>query len=342
MDPARLKVGVLGAGSIGAYIGGRLAAAGIDTVMVARPALAEAVAAAGLRLSDYRGFDETLPPERARFADVSALGDCDVVLVTVKGLDTTAAGRQLKPHVRNDAIVVSFQNGVRNAELLAEVLPSTVVLPGMVPFNVTRKGETHFHQGTSGHLAIGARANHHVALVAALERAGLPARAHADMRGIQWGKLLVNLNNSVNALSGLPLLEQLGQRPYRRIMADCVREGLRALAQTDIKPKVDAPIPASWVPPLMALPDAVFRAVAKKLVAIDPNARSSMWEDLQRGRKTEVDFLNGEIVRLGAAVGVATPLNEKIVKLVHQAERSGTPPSLSAADLRHLLIADSR
>lgn len=332
---------MLGAGAIGAYVGGRLAASGIDVVMVARPSLAEAVAAAGLRLTDYRGFDQTLPPARARFADASALGDCDVVLVTVKGLDTSAAARELRPHVRNDAIVVSFQNGVRNAELLQEALPSTVVLPGMVPFNVARKGDTHFHQGTSGHLAVGARANHHAAIVAALERAGLPARAFADMRGVQWGKLLVNLNNSVNALSGLPLLEQLSQRAYRRIMADCVREGLRALSKTDIKPKVDAPIPASWVPPLMALPNGLFRAFAKAMVNIDPNARSSMWDDLQRGRKTEVDFLNGEIVRLGATVGVPTPINAKIVKLVREAERSGTPPSLSADHLRRLLIADS-
>jgi 2-dehydropantoate 2-reductase len=124
-------------------------------------------------------------------------------------------------------------------------------------------------------------------------------------------------------------------------MADCVREGLRALSKTDIKPKVDAPIPASWVPPLMALPNGLFRAFAKAMVNIDPNARSSMWDDLQRGRKTEVDFLNGEIVRLGATVGVPTPINAKIVKLVREAERSGTPPSLSADDLRRLLTAES-
>ena len=120
-----------------------------------------------------------------------------------------------------------------------------------------------------------------------------------------------------------------------------MREGLRALAKTDIVPKIDAPIPASWVPPVMELPDAVFRVVANRLVAIDPNARSSMWEDLQRGHKTEVDFLNGEIVRLGAAVGVPTPINSRIVELVKQAEKGGTPPSLSAADLRIKLSAVS-
>ncbi|MDB4970849.1 MAG: 2-dehydropantoate 2-reductase family protein [Myxococcales bacterium] len=335
-----MKIGILGAGSIGAYVGGRLVAAGVDTVLVGRPALAEVVADKGLRLTDYRGFDTTLPPARIPIATTaSALGDCDFVLVTVKGLDTAAAARELAPYVRNDAIVVSFQNGVRNAEVLQAALPSTVVLPGMVPFNVMRRSEAHFHQGTSGRLSVGARAQHHVALLAALERAGLPARAFADMRGVQWGKLLVNLNNSVNALSGLTLLEQLGQRPYRKVMADCVREGLAALRKTDIKPRIDAPIPAAWVPSLMELPDALFRTLARSMIAIDPNARSSMSQDLERGRKTEVDLLNGEIVRLGAHVGIATPINERIVALIRAAETSGTPPSLSARDLSLKLLA---
>ena len=333
-----MRVGVLGAGSIGAYLGGRLVAAGVDTVMVGRAALADAIAEhGGLRLTDYRGFDRTLPAERVTLADTSALGDCDFVLVTVKAIDTAAAARELKPHLRNDAIVVSFQNGVRNAEVLEAALPSTVVLAGMVNFNVLRRGDAHLHQGTSGRLTVGARAHHHEPLVAALDAAGLPARAYEDMRGVQWGKLLVNLNNSLNALSGLPLLQQLAQRPYRKIMAECVREGLRALGKTDIKPRVDAPIPASWVPSLMELPDALFCTLAKSMVAIDPNARSSMWEDLQRGRKTEVDLLNGEIVRLGSEVGVPTPINKRVVGLIKEAEKSGTPPAMSADELRERL-----
>ena len=329
-----MRVGVLGAGSIGGYLGGRLAAAGVDVTLVGRPALAEAVAAHGLRLTDYRGYDVTLPAARLRVASsAAALGDCDWVLVTVKGLDTPAAAAELAPVVARGAIVVSFQNGVRNAERLRAAIDRPV-LPGMVPFNVLRRGPAHLHQGTSGRLAVARSADgHESALTGALARAGLPARAHADMRGVLWGKLLINLNNSINALSGLPLAAQLRERGYRLVMADCVREGLAALAPAGIRPRLDVPLPPSLLPRLLSFPDPLFGLLARRLVAIDPNARSSMWEDLQRGRPTEVDLLNGEIVRLGAEHGVPTPLNAAIVRLVHACEGSG-PPSFSAAELR--------
>jgi 2-dehydropantoate 2-reductase len=203
---------------------------------------------------------------------------------------------------------------------------------------VVRRSEAHLHQGTSGVLALQALPDgRHQPLVEALERAGLPTQAFPDLRGIQWGKLLVNLNNSINALSGLPLVEQLAQRPYRKIMAACVREGLRVLKRAGIKPRIDAPLPPSLVPALMELPNAFFKMAAKKIVSIDPNARSSMWEDLQRGRRTEVDLLNGEIVRLGAQLDVPTPINQRILDLVKDAEQRGIPPSLPAPQLWKLL-----
>ena len=88
----------------------------------------------------------------------------------------------------------------------------------------------------------------------------------------------------------------------------------------------------------MELPNGLFNMMAKKIVAIDPNARSSMWEDLQRGRKTEVDLLNGEIVRLGAQLDVPTPINQRIVDLVKEAENRGAPPSLAADELQRRVM----
>jgi 2-dehydropantoate 2-reductase len=329
-----MKVGVFGAGSIGAYLGGRLIAAGVPTTLVARPSFADAIRPSGLRLTALDGFEVTLPAERVPIATrADALADCDWVLVTVKGLDTPTAAAALAPVLGHEAVVVSFQNGVGNPDVLRGALGDRV-LAGMVPFNVLRRGEAHLHQGTTGRLVVGTRPDgRHEDLVRALVGAGLPAFAHDDMRGVQWGKLLVNLNNSINALSGLTLVEQLAQRGYRRIMAACVREGLAVIKRAKIKPRLDAPLPPSWVPALMELPNVIFRMAARPIVAIDPTARSSMWEDLQRGRKTEIDLLNGEIVRLGASVGVPTPINERIVQLVKDAERAGAPPSLTADEL---------
>ena len=333
-------IGVLGAGSIGAYLGGRLTAAGYTTVLVARQPLVDAVARDGLHLTALDGFDQTLPPSAIHIVtNPMVLASCDFILVTVKGHDTVHVARQLPSVLRHDAVVVSFQNGVGNAEILHRALGDHAVLPGMVPFNVLRRSDAHFHQGTSGILAMQALPDgRHKPLVEALEKAGLPTHAFEDMRGIQWGKLLVNLNNSINALSGLPLQQQLAQRPYRKIMAACVKEGLRVLKRAGIKPQIDAPLPPSLVPALMSLPNGLFNMLAKKIVAIDPNARSSMWEDLQRGRKTEVDLLNGEIVRLGAQLDVPTPINQRIVDLVKEAEHRGAPPSLGADELQRRVL----
>jgi 2-dehydropantoate 2-reductase len=330
-----MNVGILGAGSIGAYLGGRLTAAGVTTVLVARQPLVDAIAQHGLHLTALDGFDRTLAPHDVHIVtNPLVLASCDFILVTVKGHDTVHIARQLPTVIRHDAVVVSFQNGVGNVEILHRALGEHAVLPGMVPFNVLRRGEAHFHQGTSGLLALQALPDgRQQRLVEALNGAGLPTQAYDDMRGIQWGKLLVNLNNSINALSGLPLQQQLAQRGYRKVMAACVREGLRVLKRAGIKPKIDAPLPPSLVPTLMELPNALFNVAAKKIVDIDPNARSSMWEDLQRGRKTEVDLLNGEIVRLGAQLDVPTPINQRVMDLVKEAELHGAPPALAADEL---------
>lgn len=335
-----MNVGVLGAGSIGAYLGGRLTAAGVTTVLVARQPLVDAVARDGLRLTALDGYDRTLGPADVHIVtNPLVLASCDYILVTVKGHDTVHVARQLPTVIRHDAVVVSFQNGVGNVEILHRALGEHAVLAGMVPFNVLRRGPAHFHQGVSGVLAVQSLPDgRHRRLVDAFNAAGLSCEAHDDMRAIQWGKLLVNLNNSINALSGLPLQQQLGQRGYRKVMAACVREGLRVLKRAGIKPHIDGPMPASWMPTVMELPNALFNMAAKKIVSIDPKARSSMWEDLQRGKKTEVDLLNGEIVRLGAQLDVPTPINQRVMDLVKDAELHGNAPSLAAEELRKRVL----
>jgi 2-dehydropantoate 2-reductase len=329
-------VGVMGAGAIGCYLGGRLVEHGTDVVLVGRESLAKEIAEHGMRLSDYRGRDARLAPERvAVHTSARSLDRCDVVLVTVKGLDTERTARELDPILSREAIVVSFQNGVSNADVLRTGLGGRTVLAGMVPFNVLRSAGAHFHQGTSGRLAI-ERAERAEPLVEALGRAGLEIRAHADMRGVLWGKLLVNLNNSVNALAGVPIKTMLQDRGYRRVMAACVEEAFGAVRAAGIRPKLDVPLPPRILPSLLRLPDAVFSILARPMIHVDPQARSSMWDDLERGRKTEIDSLNGEIVRLGERLSRPTPVNSAIVRLVRETEGARSP-GLSAVELARRL-----
>jgi 2-dehydropantoate 2-reductase len=334
-----LHVGVFGAGAIGAYVGGRLAAAGVAVTLVGRPALAVAVAREGLEVADHRGFRAVVPARAITVAtDAAALAACDVVLVTVKTTDTAAAGAAIAAAARPDALVVSLQNGVRNAQELAALVAPRPVLPGMVPFNVLKRDDRRYFHSVRGRLALQAAPDHaHArALVEALARAGLPVHTYADLAPVLWGKLLLNLNNPINALSGLPIRAQMAQRGYRRVLAACLREALAVLARAGVTPRVDAPLPPGALPGVLGLPDWLFAIVARPMLAMDPEAVTSMQLDLRRGHPTEIDALNGEIVRLGQAVKLQTPLNARIVEAIKAAE-GGPVPSLTAEELQRML-----
>lgn len=331
-------IAVMGAGSIGCYVGGRLAAAGADIVLIGRERLARELATHGLHLSDYRGVSAALPPDRFVYStDAATAANADLVLVTVKSAGTAGAARELARLLRPDAIVVSLQNGIGNADTLRAALVSQTVLAGMVPFNVVQRGEGAFHQGTEGELDVERHGRLDV-FVPLFERAGLPLRQHQDLRPVQWGKLLLNLNNPINALSDLPLKTQLSQRPYRRCLALAQREALTLLAVAGIRPARLTPLPPRWIPHVLTLPDPLFRVVAARMLAIDPLARSSMWEDLQAQRATEVDWINGEIVALAGRLGGAAPVNAALVALVHAAEQGGQR-RWSGAELLGVLAA---
>lgn len=318
-----MTIAVFGAGSIGCYLGGRLAASGADVLLIGRARIGGELAEHGLHVTDYRGADLRVPPGRVCFStDPAAACDARLVLVTVKSAATDDAARELAPHLRPDTLVISFQNGLDNAEILARRLPRQVVLRGMVPFNVLHRGAGVFHQGSEGVLEV----EDHPLLapwITPFRRAGLPLQPHPEMPAVQWAKLLLNLNNPVNALSGLPLKAELSQRAYRRCLALALREGLELLRQAGIRPARITPLPPELLPALMDVPDAVFRVAANRMLAIDPLARSSMWEDLEAGRATEIDWINGEIVRLAERLGQRAPVNARLIALVRAAEQGG-------------------
>ncbi|MFF0344582.1 2-dehydropantoate 2-reductase [Kribbella sp. NPDC004875] len=315
-----MRIAVYGAGGIGCYVGGRLAATGTPVTFVGRQRMAAEVAASGLRLTDYLGADLRVGDVRFETTPAGAAA-ADLVLVTVKSAATDGAAAELAGVLKPGAVVVSFQNGIRNGEVLRSRLGAQVVVPGMVPFNVLNRGGGVFHQGTEGALDV-QRDEALAPYVEAFARAGLPLKQHDDIVPVQWSKLLLNLNNPVNALSNLPLRDELSQRAYRRCLAAAQSETLGLLAAAGIEPAQLLPLPMRRFPAILRLPDFVFRRVAGKMLAIDPLARTSMWEDLEAGRPTEIDYLNGEVVRLAESLDRPAPVNRKLVALIREAERS--------------------
>ncbi|MBC7499319.1 MAG: 2-dehydropantoate 2-reductase [Herminiimonas sp.] len=320
-----MKIAIFGAGSIGAYAGGALLAAGGDVVLIGRANMHERIRRQGLRLTDLHGHDVSPDASQVPYSeDATALADADLILVTVKSADTAAAAHTIDKHAKPSALLISLQNGVGNADTLRSSVQTRKVLGGMVPFNVVQMPDGRLHRGTEGEIVIEADA--------AAERwqplfaeAHLPLQQRVDFAAVQWGKLLINLNNPINALSGLPLKTQLSQRAYRRCLALLIDEARRVLQASGIEPAKVARIGPHLLPSLLRLPDALFRRIAAAMLRIDPEARSSMWEDLQAGRRTEVDYLNGAVLALAESHGIDAPANRRIVALIRRAEEGSQP-----------------
>lgn len=324
---------IYGAGSVGCYIGGRLLASGSDVCFIGRKRIGDELREHGLTLSHYQGGRWQVPPEAIPFStEAVGAAEADLVLVTVKSADTTAAAAQLAGLLRPGAVVVSFQNGLSNAAILRAALPQQIVLEGIVPFNVVARGPGAFHQASEGRLEVKA-AFELKPFLAAFDEAGLPLTRQLEIVPVQWAKLLFNLNNAVNALADLPLKEELSQRVYRRCLALAQAEALALLRRAGIRPARLTPLPASVIPAALRLPDALFSRLGRKLLAIDPLARSSMSDDLAARRKTEVDWINGEVLRLAETLGRKAPINACLCRLVHAAEQAAERPRWSGAAL---------
>jgi len=319
-------IAIAGAGSIGCYVGGCLALAGRKVILLARSRIEETLRNDGLRVSDLDGRDRRIGPEALIVtADpAAALSGADIILVTVKSGGTQDMAALIAAHARPDAVVVSLQNGVDNADKLRTGFGRRRVLAAMVPFNVVQSAddETPFrvHRASEGKVLIEDGVE---GLASLLDVDGLAVEAHGDMQAVLWGKLLMNLNNALVALSGLPLATELADRRWRLILAGQIDEALGSMKATGIRPARIAGLRPALLPKVLRLPDWLFRRLARRMLAIDPQARSSMWDDLQRGRPTEIGELQGAVLGLAERTGVAAPLTKRVAELLRQAEQEG-------------------
>ncbi len=329
------KVAVLGAGSVGCFIGGCWQAAGLPVSFIGRPSIAEDIRANGLTVSDYSGWQTQLRQVDYR-TDPRGLAEADIIVLTVKSAATAAAAKEIGVNARKGTLVISFQNGVGNFDVLRQELGDWVeIASGLVPYNVAYLGGGRFHKGVAGNLYADDRPQTRE-LSQAIGESPASLRLSRNMLGLAWGKLLINLNNAVNALSGRTLLDELSERDYRLVVAASQREGLRLLRAARIRPSKLGPVPPGLLPLVIGSPDWLFNNVFLKAWKIDERARSSMADDLAAGRKTEVDYLNGELVALAERLGTEAPVNRAIVSLIRWAE-TGAKPWAPAALRREVL-----
>lgn len=316
-------------------MGGLLLADGQNTTLFGRERLAKIIAEHGLTLSQ-KVSDPIHIQDVPYQTNLTLLNSAKLIVLTVKSQDTEAAARQLSEHISTDAVIVSLQNGVANTDIIKSVLPSHKVYGAMVPYNVVGLGEGKFHKGTGGDLIFeaGLETNEFVELLNAV---GLEAKTTSDIKGVQWSKLLINLNNALNLLSDMPLKTQVGQRAFRQIWADMIEEGLSVLqAEGRALAPMTGPDPVK-LRRLVRMPNFIYQPIANRMTTIDPQARSSMWEDLNYGRSPEIDYLQGEISKLGKKHSIPTPVNDRVIALVKQAFVDKKSPALTGKELRALL-----
>ncbi len=295
-----MQVAVIGAGAVGCYYGGLLLRAGHDVTFIGRPVHVDAINANGLLL-DLKTFKGHLPAKAA--TDATALAAPDLVMVCVKSADTEQAGRSLAGRLRPNTSVLSLQNGVDNAQRLSAVIGQPVI-PAVVYVGSEMAGPGHVRHHGGGDLAIG-RSPASEALAQALEAAGVHTTISDDIEVTLWSKLVINC--AFNALSAVadisygPMLEVEGARD---VVTRAVQEAI-AVARTNG----------------VSLPDDLLANILN-IPTMMPQQKSSTAQDLARGKPSEIDFLNGHVVRKGAELGVPTPTNHALQVMVKLAERN--------------------
>ncbi len=299
------KIAVMGAGAVGCYFGGMLARAGHQVVLIARPAHVEAIQRDGLRM-ETKTFDEHV--RLAASTEASAVQGADLVLFCVKSMDTESAGAQLLPHLKSDALVLCLQNGVDNADRLRSVLPSRQVAAAVVYVATEMAGPGHLRHHGRGELLI-EPANSSEAAARALIAAGVPTEISGNVRGALWLKLILNcVYNAASAIARRPYGEMVQGEGVLDVMRDVVNECLAVAKAEGVSIAGDV--------------DAAVRGIAETM----PAQYSSTAQDLARGKRSEIDYLNGLIVRRGEALGIPTPANRVLWTLVKLLEGKQTPP----------------
>ena len=290
-----MKIAVMGAGAVGCYYGGMLARAGHEVTLIGRPQHVEAVRRAGLLL-DTLTFKEHVPMLAS--TDASGVAGAQLVLFCVKSTDTESAAAEMRPHLLPGASLLTLQNGVDNADRLQAALPTFDVNASVVYVATEMAGPGHVQHKGRGELVIGDKPSS-AATAAMFSAAGVPTEVSDNVRGALWSKLI--LNCAYNALSAI------AQLPYGRVVQG---EGVPELMHS----VVDECLAVARASGVTVAGDPY--AAVQKLVASMPTQYSSTAQDLARGKRSEIDHLNGYVARTGQAVGIATPVNQTLHTLV--------------------------
>lgn len=317
-----MKIAVIGAGAVGSLVGGLLSAAGEEVTLVGRGEHVRRINESGLRLSGV-GKERILHPKAATFLEERP----DLLLMATKTQDLAEACREVAPLVSEETPVITMQNGVRCDEIAREFFRPQQIIGCVVFFSASYLEPGEVRWQVRGHLIIGdpfVPDPERLRRVREVLKKALPVRISRDIRASRWTKLIFNLNNALPAITGLPMQRIYFSPDTAAIPLRMMREGMEVAHRAGFG--LDFSLPALAMRTMVRLPEAVPRRILGVLgrtpVGREP-IFGSTWQSIRRGARTEVDYLNGEVVRLGRKMGLDTPYNERVVELVHEVERKG-------------------
>lgn len=306
-------IAVIGAGAVGGYFGAVLARAGVRVTFLARAAQVEAIARDGLVVTHAAGEWRA---DVVATTDEAHVAEADLVLVAVKSHDTDRTMAGVRQHVRKDARILSMQNGVDNAARIARVLDNPVYA-AVVYVGADTQAPGRIRHNGRGDLVVGLpkpvprrgdAARDLDAIAALFERADVRCPVSDNIDGALWTKLTLNCAfNAISAIANLPYGVMSRNPDVRVVMEDCVRETVRVARAEGVELADDHLVSAVW-----------------KLVDTMPDQYSSTAQDVQRGKRTEIDAINGYVVARGRALGIATPVNRTLHALVKLREQSAS------------------
>ena len=333
-----MKYAVIGLGAVGSIVGGLLSKVEQDVVLIGKENQVEIINKNGLKLEGING--STLVKNVYASSDYKKLVDCDVIIVCVKSQDTQSLANSLKGAIKKSALILSLQNGVRNSEILKNTTGNKAI-SGVVLFNafysepgvvfLTIKGGLflEYDEGFSDVLNV---------LVNSFKEAGLDSKIVEDVDGFLWNKLIVNLQNAVTALTGQTIKESIVDKNSRAILVATMKEGISIIEQSGVQLKTLPGFDSKKMVRRLSLFNSTLLKVGSRFMDLKENARTSMWQSIHRGKSTEIDFINGEIVKLAKKNNLKAPINSKLVELIKEAEKKHIVKSFKPFELKEILV----
>jgi len=332
-----MKFAVIGLGAIGSIIGGLLTKSGEDVVLIGKKNQVELINQKGIRIN---GIDGSIFVENVHAStDLSLLNNVDVVIICVKSQDTQKLANDFKKFVEKSTLLISLQNGVRNLKILRDITGNKVI-SGAVLFNAlySRPGEVELT--IKGGLLLEANDSSYDKvnrLVKSLKKEGLESKIVDGIEGYVWSKLIVNLQNAVTAITGQTIKESIIDKDSRAVLIATMKEGMYVLEQAGISFKTLPDIDPIKIIRRLSLFNSTLLKIGSRMMKIKDNAQTSMWQSLSRGKSTEIDYINGEIVNLARKNNLNAPINTMLVELIKEAEKTNTTKSYEPSELKELL-----